>query len=176
MMSCMTCRRRMSEYLDASLDVWMKKDFDEHVRMCPACRNQVHTMQTLQKTLANLKPVRPSSRFYFALRARLIEELGRRRPLQIGFHPWVSYRRPILVAASFALLVLFPIRLSRHNLTEERAHSDRIVTHYVLEQISPSDRNASISLDSDFNVHFTEPETLSVPVQPVSGQIRTVSF
>jgi anti-sigma factor RsiW len=166
----------MSESLDGDLETSMQEAFGEHLRMCPACRNQVHTMQTLGKMLANLKPIRPSSHFHFALRTRLIEELARRRPLQIGFHPWVSYRRPILVAASFALLVLFSIRLSRHNLTEERAHSDRIVTHYVLERISPSDRNASISLDSDSNVHFTEPETLSVPVQTVSGRIRMVSF
>ena len=176
MMTCKTCRRRMSEFLDGSLDVWIKKGFEEHLRVCPACRNQVHTMQALKKTLGHLRPIRPSSHFHFALRTRLIEELGRKKRLQSGFLAWVSFRRPILIAASFALLVLLPIRLSRQNLTEERAHSERIVTHYVLDHISPSDRNASISLDSNSNVYFTGPDTAFVPVQSVSGRIRTVSF
>ena len=175
-MTCKICRRWMTEYLDGDLETSMQEAFGEHLKTCPACRSQLHAMQALQNTLAHLPPIRPSSRFHFALRAKLIEELGRRKRIQSGLHPWVSYRRPILVAASFALLVLIPIRLSFHKPVEEMAHSERIVTHYVLERISPSDRSASISLDSDSNVHFTEPETLSVPVQTVSGRIQTVSF
>ena len=166
----------MSETLDGDPETSIKEALEEHLRTCPACRKQLNDMQVLRKTLANLKPMRPSSHFHFALRARLIEELGRRKRLGSGFRLWGSYRRPIMAIASVALLVLFPIRLSFHKPVEEMAHSERIVTHYVLERISPSDRNASISLDSDPNVQFTEPDTVFVPAQNVSGRIRTVSF
>ncbi|MCK5527415.1 MAG: zf-HC2 domain-containing protein [Candidatus Latescibacteria bacterium] len=175
-MTCKICRRWMSEFLDGSLDVWIKEGFEEHLKACPACRSQLHSMQTLQKTLADLQPIRPSSHFHFALRARLIEELARRKRLRSGFRSWGSYRRPILAMASLFLLIVSSIRLSFHKPAEEIVHSERIVTHYVLERISPSDRSASISLDSDSNVPFTAPDTVFVPAQTVSGRIRTVSF
>ncbi len=175
-MTCKTCRKWMSEFLDGSLDVWRKRDFDEHLKGCPACRNQLHTMQVLQKTLAHLPPIRPSSHFHFALRARLTEELGRGKRFRSGFRLWGLYRRPILVAASLALLIVSSIRLSRHEPTEPMRTSERIVTHYILERISPSDRSASISLNSDSNVQCATPDTVFVPDQTVSGRIRTVSF
>ncbi len=175
-MTCKICRRWMSESLDGSTDVWTKKGFEEHLKACPACRSQLYSMQALQKKLARLKPIRPSSNFHFSLRARLIEELGREKRLQSGFRLWGSYRRPILLMVSLVLLIVSSIRLSFHEPVEEMAHSERIVTHYVLERISPSDRSASISLDSDSKGQFFTPDTVFVPAQNVSGRIRTVSF
>ena len=175
-MTCKDCHKWMSDYLDGTLDGAAKRDFDEHLKACPACENQVHDMQSLRRTLSHLRPIRPSSHFHFALRARLLQELARRRRLQRGFRSWVSYGRPILIIVASAFLIVLSVRLSRHEPAEDISPSDRIVTHYVLERISPSDRNASSFDNSDFKVHFMASDTLSTAVQPVSTQIRTVSF
>lgn len=176
MMTCKDCHRRMSDYLDGDLDESIKRDFDEHLKACPMCRNQVDDMQSLQKTLSHLRPIRPSSHFHFALRARFLQELTRRRRLQSGFGSRMSYRRPLLIVAALAFLIVFSIRLRGHKPAEEVPHPDRIATHYVLERISPSDVDVSIFDHSGFGSHFTAPDTLSTALQAVSARIRTVSF
>ncbi|MFH1009425.1 MAG: zf-HC2 domain-containing protein [Candidatus Latescibacterota bacterium] len=175
-MTCRTCRRWMSVSLDGDLETSTKEAFEEHLSECFVCRNQVHTIQTLQKRLAHLEPIRPSSHFHFALRARLLDELGRNRRLRTGIGSWRLYRRPILVIASAAFLIVSSIGLIHHQPDEDVVSSEQIVTHYVLERISPSGQNASISLDSDSVYDVDEPETLSYQTQTVSSRIQTVSF
>ena len=175
-MTCKDCHKRMSDYLDGNLDETIKRDFDEHLKACSTCETQVRDIQSLQETLSHLRPIRPSSHFHFALRARVLQELARRRRFRRGFRSWVSYGRPVLIIAALAFLIAFSVRLSRHKPTEDVLPPDRIVTHYVLERISPSDRNASSFDNSDVKVHIIASDTLSPAVQSGSPQIRTVSF
>ncbi|HHM23675.1 MAG TPA: zf-HC2 domain-containing protein [Bacteroidetes bacterium] len=75
MTSCDKFVPYFSEYLEGTIPVQLKLEFDAHLQECEHCRGVLHRMEQLQMRMRQLEPVRTSNAFHIVLRSRIRREL-----------------------------------------------------------------------------------------------------
>jgi len=103
----MTCERiedLLSGLIDNELDPQATAAVNEHLRTCPACRQEFEELQLIVRQSAALEPLEPPDRLYWTIRNK-----ARSAPSRPWFAPqkigWVLV--PALATAAL-MLVLFP--------------------------------------------------------------------
>lgn len=72
-MKCVEVEQQMDSLFDGELDVFYRKQVENHLEMCHACRLQFEKLQTMSGLVKNIRPVLPST----ALDARVLEAFQR---------------------------------------------------------------------------------------------------
>lgn len=109
MTGCPEIRNLLSEYLDDALDAKAKALADEHLRTCPACREELDSLKTLVKGIGSLESVKAPADFLDRLHKRM------ERPSRISqMREWLFYplrvKIPLqLAGAAVIALILFSI-------------------------------------------------------------------
>ncbi len=109
MTDCSEIRNLLSEYLDDALDAKAKALADEHLRTCPACREELDSLKTLVKGIGSLESVKAPADFLDRLHKRM------ERPSKISqMREWLFYplrvKIPLqLAGAAVIALILFSI-------------------------------------------------------------------
>ena len=86
MMDCSEIRNSLSEYLDDALDAKAKALADEHLRTCPACREELDSLKSLVKGIGSLESVKAPADFLDRLHQRM------ERPSKISqMREWLFY-------------------------------------------------------------------------------------
>ena len=78
-MRCDITFKEISLYLDGRYKGTQKKDMEEHILTCPACKKQLDRASLLKASLQNLAPVKESEGFDFEFNRLLQERLAKRR-------------------------------------------------------------------------------------------------
>jgi hypothetical protein len=109
MTDCSEIRTLLSEYLDDALDAKAKALADEHLRSCPACREELDSLKTLVKDLGSMESVRAPADFLDQLHKRM------ERPSRVStLREWLFYplrvKIPLqLAGAAVMALIIFSI-------------------------------------------------------------------
>ena len=109
MTDCSEIRNLLSEYLDDALDAKAKALADEHLRTCPACREELDSLKSLVKGIGSLESVKAPADFLDRLHKRM------ERPSKISqMREWLFYplrvKIPLqLAGAAVIALILFSI-------------------------------------------------------------------
>jgi len=109
MMDCSEIRNSLSEYLDDALDAKAKTLADEHLRTCPACREELESLKALVKGVGSLKSVKAPADFLDQLHKRM------ERPSKISkIREWLFYplrlKIPLqLAGAAVMAIIIFSI-------------------------------------------------------------------
>ena len=106
MTSCERFLPHFSEYLEGTIPVQLKAEFEAHLRGCENCRNTLHRMQMLQSRLQNLPVVRTSNAFHIVLRSRIRHELERPTLWERLIDSLQMNRIPAYAAAAVLLLAI----------------------------------------------------------------------
>ena len=70
-MDCSEIRALLSEYLDDALDAEAKAIADEHLRTCPACREELDSLKALVRGIGSLESVKAPADFLHQLHKRM---------------------------------------------------------------------------------------------------------
>ena len=102
-MDCYSFDRIMSDYIDANLNVKTRKEADEHLSVCPRCREKLADMKAILSGLSCLPKMRTRSDF----ESRLMDRIAKSKEhKESGFvRAFRDYSRPISVVAAVMLLV-----------------------------------------------------------------------
>ena len=109
MMDCSEIRNSLSEYLDDALDPKAKALADEHLRTCPACREELDSLKALVKGIGSLESVKAPADFLAQLHKRM------ERPSKISkLREWLFYplrvKIPLqLAGAAVMAIIIFSI-------------------------------------------------------------------
>jgi hypothetical protein len=109
MTDCSEIRTLLSEYLDDALDAKAKALADEHLRSCPACREELDSLKTLVKDLGSIESVRAPADFLDKLHKRM------ERPSRVStLREWLFYplrvKIPLqLAGAAVVAFIIFSI-------------------------------------------------------------------
>ena len=109
MTDCSEIRTLLSEYLDDALDAKAKALADEHLRSCPACREELDSLKTLVKDLGSMESVRAPADFLDQLHKRM------ERPSRVStLRDWLFYplrvKIPLqLAGAAVMAFIIFSI-------------------------------------------------------------------
>jgi len=102
-MDCYSFDRIMSDYIDANLNVKTRKEADEHLSICPRCREKLTDMKAVLIELSCLPKLKTRSDFESRLMDRIAKSKEQR---ESGFvRAFRDYSRPISVVAAVMLLV-----------------------------------------------------------------------
>jgi anti-sigma factor RsiW len=109
MTDCSEIRTLLSEYLDDALDAEAKALADEHLRTCPACREELDSLKTLVKGIGSLESVKAPADFLDQLHQRM-----ERRSKISAIWEWLFYplrvKIPLqLAGAAVMALIIFSI-------------------------------------------------------------------
>jgi len=109
MTDCSEIRTLLSEYLDDALDAKAKALADEHLRTCPACREELDSLKTLVKGIGSLESVKAPADFLDQLHRRM-----ERRSIISAIWEWLFYplrvKIPLqLAGAAVMALIIFSI-------------------------------------------------------------------
>jgi hypothetical protein len=130
MTDCSEIRNLLSEYLDDALDAKAKALADEHLRTCPACREELDSLKSLVKGIGSLESVKAPADFLDRLHQRM------ERPSKISqMREWLFYplrvKIPLqLAGAAVIALILFSIlplqqsSLKLHSKTEQEKKAE----------------------------------------------------
>jgi anti-sigma factor RsiW len=109
MTDCSEIRNLLSEYLDDALDAEAKALAEEHLRTCPACREELSSLEALVSELGSIESVRAPADFLDQLHKRM------ERPSKLAkIREWLFYplrvKIPLqLAGAAVAALIIFSI-------------------------------------------------------------------
>jgi len=109
MTDCSEIRTLLSEYLDDALDAKAKALADEHLRSCPACREELDSLKALVKDLGSIESVRAPADFLDQLHKRM------ERPSRVStLRDWLFYplrvKIPLqLAGAAVMAFIIFSI-------------------------------------------------------------------
>ncbi|MBP1741533.1 MAG: hypothetical protein H6Q48_3826 [Deltaproteobacteria bacterium] len=109
MTDCSEIRDLLSEYMDDVLDAKAKALADEHLRTCPACRQELDSLKAVVKGLGSLEGVKAPAHFLDQLHKRM------ERPSKLSkIREWLFYplrvKIPLqLAGAAVAALIIFSI-------------------------------------------------------------------
>jgi len=109
MTNCSEIRTLLSEYLDDALDAKVKALADEHLRSCPACREELDSLKALVKDLGSIESVRAPADFLDQLHKRM------ERPSRVStLRDWLFYplrvKIPLqLAGAAVMAFIIFSI-------------------------------------------------------------------
>ena len=176
MTDCSEIRTLLSEYLDDALDAKAKALTDEHLRSCPACREELDSLKALVKDLGSIESVRAPADFLDQLHKRM------ERPSRLStLRDWLFYplrvKIPLQLAGAavmafiiFSILPLQQSSLKLHSKPEQEKKAGD--TAYYLDETkeiksagrseAPVPKTAPVGLerDKDAGRTATRPEAL----------------
>ncbi len=76
-MHCKDFQDRISAFVEDEQDQSIRHLMDAHLAECPACAEALQGVRKVVAVLGELRSERPSTDFHFALRGRLLMEVGR---------------------------------------------------------------------------------------------------
>ncbi|MEA2077736.1 MAG: hypothetical protein U9O95_06925 [Candidatus Marinimicrobia bacterium] len=102
-MDCYSFDRIISDYIDANLNVKQRQEANEHMSVCPRCREKLMDLEGILTELSSLPKCQTRSDFESRLMDRIAhsKEQKERRFIQV----FQDYSRPISVVAAIMLLV-----------------------------------------------------------------------
>jgi anti-sigma factor RsiW len=112
-MNCGHAEKKLVAYLDGKLTIAERREFEAHLDICVACREQAEGFRSVWDVLGELPVLTPSPAFDNHVRARVQQELRR-----AGFWGWIipspriAFAATVLLVASIWLSSLQPARLS----------------------------------------------------------------
>jgi anti-sigma factor RsiW len=156
-MTCRDFQNRISAYVYEEQDENVRHLMDAHLKECPGCVEALNGVRKIRVRMGQLKQVRPSPDFTFAVRGKLLLEaaqsrMGLRARLASWLFPNVSRTMlagafAVVAVAGLALIVSGPERLPfisgpHQQKAKEVAASpiQEAPSHYVLERIPVSSR------------------------------------
>jgi len=116
-MTCEKTQEKFADYLTGDLDEAGRREIQEHILACGACREDLENLTVIWAKLGVLPLEQPGNglrqRFYGMLEDFTVRQPGR----QAGWRDWFTFRRPAFAAAFSAFLLIFGLgsgwRLSR---------------------------------------------------------------
>jgi hypothetical protein len=109
MTDCSGIRTLLSEYLDDALDPKAKAIADEHLRTCPACREELDSLKTLVKGLGSIESVKAPADFLDQLHKRMERPSKMSKVREWLFYP-LRVKIPLqLAGAAVMALIIFSI-------------------------------------------------------------------
>jgi len=111
-MNCGPAEKKLVAYLDGKLTIAERREFEAHLDICVACREQTEGFRSVWDVLGELPVLAPSPAFDNRVRARVQQELR-----QAGFWGWIipsprmAFAATALLVASIWLSSLQPSRL-----------------------------------------------------------------
>lgn len=102
-MDCYSFDRVISDYIDANLNVKLRQEANEHISVCPRCREKLTDMKSILSELGSLpyRETRPD--FESKLMDRIAQSKEQKESRFIRM--FQEYSRPISVVAAVMLLV-----------------------------------------------------------------------
>jgi anti-sigma factor RsiW len=109
-MTCADRRTALDAYLDGDLPVDARRDLDEHLEQCDACRAELEARRALRQTLRGAflrsPSLGPGEAFLARTRGTLLAEDRRTRPAQwAAVGDWLGVAAAFLLVAGLAWLV-----------------------------------------------------------------------
>jgi anti-sigma factor RsiW len=109
MTDCSEIRNLLSEYLDDALDSKARAFAEEHLRTCPACREELGTLKALIKELGSIQSVKAPADFLDQLHKRMERPSKPAKVREWLFYP-LRVKIPLqLAGAAVAALIIFSI-------------------------------------------------------------------
>lgn len=105
-MNCSTVEKNSIAYLDGRLDARHRREVEEHLAGCDACRARARELREMWGILDEAPALRPSPGFDAAVRMRIAQE-----PNRSGLWSWLAMPSPRLAIGVTAVLA-FSIWLS----------------------------------------------------------------
>jgi len=129
MTDCSEIKTLLSEYLDDALDDKAKALADEHLRTCPACREELDSLKALVKDIGSLESVKAPADFLTQVHKRMERHSRLSRIQEWLFYP-LRVKIPLQLAGAAVMAFLIfsilsvqetPLRLSSKSEPEKRA-------------------------------------------------------
>jgi hypothetical protein len=146
MTDCSEIRNLLSEYMDDALDAKDKALADEHLRTCPACREELESLQSLVKELGAIPSVKAPSDFLDQLHKRMEQPSKLSKMRNWFFYP-LRVKIPLqLAGAAVTALIIFsilPIQQSSLKLSTKPEQEKKDATYSTDEakgMIQPAER------------------------------------
>lgn len=98
-MNCAHTEKNLVAYLDGKLHSSERRQFEEHLATCAACRERAEGFRSVWNALDGLPEIMPSPAFDARVRARVEQE-----PRRAGFWSWIV-PSPRMAFAATALLI-----------------------------------------------------------------------
>lgn len=117
-MNCDKIQDRFADYLTGDLDEESRRDVQDHISACAACREEIENLTAVWAKLGVLPEEQPSGelrhRFYAMLEAGKTEIAAAqgqpaRAHLFSGWREWFSFRRPTFAATFSTFLLLLGV-------------------------------------------------------------------
>jgi hypothetical protein len=151
MTDCSEIRTLLSEYVDDALDAEAKALADEHLRTCPACREELDSLKTLVKGIGSIESVKAPADFLDQLHRRMERPSNLSKIREWLFYP-LQVKIPLqLAGAAVAALIIFSIlplqqpSLKLHSKPEEEKKAED--TAYDVDEgkgIKPAGRSEAL--------------------------------
>ena len=106
MKNCKEFENLVEEYIDNELDSEKKLEFEEHIKTCPACREELEFSKMLRQSVGEIELPEPPADFLDRVNAALDKELNAIEPpkktkLPIFSRRWQTAAAACLVVAAF---------------------------------------------------------------------------
>jgi len=187
-MNCEKTQERFADYLTGDLEDEARREVQDHIAACAACRAEIEDLTAMWARLGVLPAEQPSGalrhRFYAMLEdhkneARGARKASRRSRVFSGWREWFTFRRPAF-AASFSIFLLLlgagtgwlmsagsgrSARLS--SLQREVQDMRQTVALSLLGQSSASERLQGVSYGA--SVKSPSAKTLTVLVETLNS-------
>ncbi len=102
-MDCYSFDRIISDYIDADLNVKLRQEANEHISVCPHCKEKLADMKAILAELGSLPCCETRPDFESKLMDRIAQSKEQKESRFI--HMFQEYSRPISVVAAVMLLV-----------------------------------------------------------------------
>ncbi len=106
MASCERFKPHFSDYLEGTLPIHLKAEFEAHVSHCESCSSVLQRMKALRTQMQQLPAVHTSNAFHIVLRSRIRHELERPAFWERVFDSFQTSRLPAYAAAAVLLLAI----------------------------------------------------------------------
>jgi hypothetical protein len=166
--SCKTIQGSFSAYLDGAVSGQQMQLIAEHLKSCAGCSQEFDSLQTLQRSLAMLRPAKAPADLGMKLRIAISHELANRRSNWMDNLSlrWENAIRPLLVqvSAGFAgtvvlvggvLLLLGMVAVPEPVMANDEPLGALTAPHYLYSADRPqpivTDRDATIVVEALVN-------------------------
>jgi len=106
MASCERFLPHFSDYLEGTIPIQLKAEFEAHLRSCESCQGVLQRMKVLQAQMQQLPRVRTSNAFHIVLRSRIRHEMERPTVWERIFDSFQGSRWPAYAAAAVLVLAI----------------------------------------------------------------------
>ncbi len=121
-MKCEEITNLLSGYLDGELDGGERKLVEEHLRVCPACAEELRVLRGCVESIGSLEEVEPPADFLGRVHDRLEKKTGSKTAFGKIFVP-PPWRIPLEAAAAAAvvILVVYLVKRTPGSLSDKSA-------------------------------------------------------